>query len=247
MTARSIPNVLLSLVLLTIASVAQPDTKSIHLPTSKVLTRPGMGRLAFVNSFPGTIATTPNGHYAALLNYGYGTQDSRGHQSITILDLEKNSMQDFPDGRLGTDAHQSYFVGLAFSSDGKHLYASMGSITDPTGKRAGDTGNGIAVYTFSDGKLTPERFIKIGPQPLARGKYIARGLFRLGPGHAIPYPAGLAVIAGQNGDRLLVANNYSDNVVLLDAATGELLKSFDVSTNKLVPSAFPYAVVATRD
>src|SRR5581483_5091887 len=106
------------------------------------------GRLAFVNSFPATIAVSPDGNYAALLNDGYGTQHSRGLQSISILDFRTNQVADFPDERLGPDAHQSYFQGLVFSSDGKHLYASIGSITDPTGVHPGNTGNGIAVYSF---------------------------------------------------------------------------------------------------
>ncbi len=229
------------------ATAQQASRQTINLPTSKLLNTPPPGRLAFVNSFPATIALSPDGRYAALLNDGYGTQESRGHQSITIIDLNTNSVTDFPDARLGPDAHQSYFVGLAFSFDGKHLYASIGSITDPTGARPGDTGNGIAVYSFAAGKITPERFIKIGPQPLAAGKHIAKGLFKLGPHHAIPYPAGLAVIGGEKGDRLLVANNYADNVVLLDVATGKVLKTFDLSTKRTVPAAFPYTVVATRD
>ena len=94
------------------------------------------------------MAVSPDGRYAAILNDGYGTQQNQAHQSIAILDLSTNQLTDFPEDRLPEEAHQSYFVGLAFSSDGNHLYASIGSITDPTGEKAGDTGNGIAVYSF---------------------------------------------------------------------------------------------------
>ena len=48
-------------------------------------------------------------------------------------------------------------------------------------------------------------------------------------------------------DKLLVADNLSDNVVLLDVTTGKVLQRFDLSTNDLVPSSFPYTVVTTRD
>ncbi len=48
-------------------------------------------------------------------------------------------------------------------------------------------------------------------------------------------------------DKLLVANNLSDNVVLLDPATGKILQTFDLTTSDLVPSSFPYTCVATRD
>ena len=178
-----------------------------------------------MNSFPATIALSPDGRYAALLNDGYGTQQTQAHQSITILDLATNQLNDFPDTRLSDTAHQSYFLGLAFSSDGSHLYASMGSITDPTGAKPGNTGNGIAVYKFENGKVAPERFLKIAPQNIAAGKKVAFGVRKTAAGTAIPYPAGLAVIPGKGGDKLLVANNLSDNVVLLDSAMGAFCSS----------------------
>ena len=156
-------------------------------------------------------------------------------------------MNDFPDARLSDTAHQTYFLGLAFGSDGKHLYASMGSITDATGVRAGNTGNGIAIYKFENGKVTPDSFLKIAPQNIAAGKKVAFGVRKTAAGTAIPYPAGLAVISGKEGDRLLVANNLSDNVVLLDSGNGRELQHFDLSTREMIPSSFPYTVVATRD
>ena len=219
----------------------------ISLPTSKQLNVPSPGRVGSLNSFPASAALSPEGRYAAFLNDGYGTQANRGFQSIAVLDLQTNQIAEFPDDRLPEDAHQSYFIGLGFSSDGNHLYASMGSITDPTGEKPGDTGNGIAVYRFQQGKITPERFIKLAPQSVPSGKKIPFGLRKTPAGTAIPYPAGLAVIPGKNGDRLLVANNFSDNVVLLDATDGRVLEHFDLSTRDLIPSSFPYTVVATRD
>ncbi|HEX6504374.1 MAG TPA: beta-propeller fold lactonase family protein [Terriglobales bacterium] len=226
---------------------APPSSKRVDLPTSKLLSTPAPGLIGPLNSFPATIAVSPDGRYAALLNDGYGTQQTRAHQSIAVLDLSTNELTDFPDERLGEDAHQSYFLGLEFSSDGKHLYASVGSITDPTGEKPGDTGNGIAVYSWQNGKLAPERFLKIPPQEVAGGKQISSGLFKLRAGAAIPYPAGLAVVRGSRGDQLLVANNFSDNVVLLEPGSGRILKRFDLSTNHLVPSSFPYTIVASRD
>ncbi len=221
--------------------------RQVQLPSSKILTVPAPGRLGPLNSFPITIALSPDKQYAALLNNGYGTQKSKAHQSIGVLNLKTSQVEDFPDSRLPGDAQQSYFVGLAFSSDGKHLYASMGSITDPTGKKSGNTGNGIAVYRFDDGKVTPERFIKIAPQKLSAGKRVASALRTVPSGTAVPFPAGLAVVPGQDGDLLLVANNLSDNVLLLDASSGRVLKRFDLSTHKVVPASFPYTVVASRD
>ena len=221
------------------------DRPPVMLPTSKMLTVPAPGRIGSTNSFPATMVVSPDGRYAALLNDGYGTQETLAHQSISVLDLKTNQIVEYPDTRLSDTSHQSYFLGLAFSSNGKHLYASVGSLTDSSGARSGNTGNGIAAYSFAAGKVTPERFIPIALQPLSTGKKLAVGL-KAPPHMAIPYPAGLAVIADGAHDKLLVANNLSDNAVLLDPATGKVLQSFDMSTSDLVPSSFPYTCVATR-
>jgi DNA-binding beta-propeller fold protein YncE len=231
---------------LAFAQAPTADKPSVMLPNSKVLTVPAPGRIGSTNSFPATMVISPDVAYAVTLNDGYGTQETMAHQSISVLDLKTNQITDFPDARLGDTALQSYFLGLAFSSDGKHLYASVGSLSDPTGTKSGDTGNAIAVYSFSAGKIAPERLIPVGLQPLSTGKRLAVGL--TAPAHkAIPYPAGIAVISDGGHDKLLVANNLSDNVVLLDAATGKILQSFDLSTSDLVPSSFPYTCVATKD
>ncbi|MGC2153189.1 MAG: phosphoesterase, partial [Terriglobales bacterium] len=238
-----------AIVIMVAARAANQRSRVIHLPTSKELTLPVPGFIARTNSFPATIAMSPDGRYAALLNQGYGTIESGARQSIAILDLNTNQLRDFPDDRLiadTTSTRQSYFIGLAFSSDGKHLYASMGSITDATGEQPTSTGNGIAEYKVADGQVTPERFIKIPPQPVADGKVVAYGVRKTPAGTAPPYPAGFAVLPGSNGDRLLIADNLSDNVVLLDVVSGQVLKSFDLSRNKYVPSVFPYTVISNK-
>jgi DNA-binding beta-propeller fold protein YncE len=189
---------------------------------------------------------SPDGRFAALLNGGYGTQETSARQSISILNLKTNQIADFPDDRFAAEAHQTYFMGLAFSSDGKHLYASVGSLSDPTGANSGHTGNGIAVYKFAEGKVESERFIPIELQPLSTHKKLAVGL--KAPLHkAIAYPSGIFVLADSGHDKLLVANDLADNVIVLDPATGKTLQTFDLSTSNLVPSSFPYTCVATKD
>ena len=42
----------------------------------------------------------------------------------------------------------------------------------------------------------------------------------------------------------MVANNLSDDVVVLDPANGRVLRQFDLSTQQIIPSAFPYRCVA---
>ncbi len=247
-TAIAVLLALSPLIVVFVVARAADRARHINLPTSKTLTLPVPGFVARTNSFPATIALSPDGRYAALLNQGYGTQESGARQSIAILDLSNNQLRDFPDDRLSDDysTRQSYFIGLAFSSDGKHIYASMGSITDPIGEKTTSTGNGIAVYKITGGEVTPERFIKIAPQPIADGKEVAFGLRKTPAGTALPYPAGFAVLPGAKGDRLLIANNLSDNVVLLEAESGKIEKSFDLSRNHYVPEAYPYTVIANK-
>jgi hypothetical protein len=243
---RAVAAVCLLIALKLHAQVPDANHKVINLPTSKQLTVPSPGRLGSTNGFAATMVLSPDGHYAAILHDGFGTQETMAHQSISILNLDTNQIADFPDSRLDDMAHQSYFIGLAFSSDGKQLYASIGSLSDATGARPGDMGNGIAVYSFAAGKVAPERFIPIPLQPLPIGKKLAMGL-KAPPHMAIPYPAGIAVIADGGHDKLLIANNLSDNVILIDSSTGKTLQTFDLSTNDLVPAAYPYTCVATRD
>jgi hypothetical protein len=227
-----------SLIIATGLSWAQTkESAGPPLPTGKSLVA-SPGRVGTLNSFPVTIAMSPDGRYAALLHAGFGTQQSRGCQSISVFDLSTRRLSDFPDQRLCDEAHQSYFVGLTFSRDGNHLYASLGSITDPTGAQPGDTGNAIAVYGFNQGKVTPERLIRLAPTQLPDGKWVAKGLFNTQRGTAIPYPAGLAVVQGKT-ERLLVANNFSDSAILIDAASGQILHQYDLSANTLVPSTYP--------
>ena len=221
---------------------AQSDAPSrrIDLPTGKAISIPVPGFVARTNSFPATIAISPDGRFAAVLNQGFGTEQSGLTQSIGILDLQTNSYRDFPDARLRADEKttlQSYFVGLAFSRDGRHLYASLSSTPK----------SGIAVYTFADGAIIPERVIDVPAQPLGPGKVRTYALENETANVAASYPAGIAVVPSPAGEQLIVANNLSDNVVLLDVAKGHILKSFDLASgNRFVPTEFPYSVIVNR-
>jgi DNA-binding beta-propeller fold protein YncE len=235
------------LLLLPVAFQAQQDKKTIHLPSSKLLLVPAPGEPRRVGSFVSSVALSPDGRYLAILENGYGSAETGLLEGIAVLDLATNQVTEFPEPRLGKNARQTYFLGLACSHDGRRLYASMASISDPEGQQPGSTGNGIAVYSFVDGKVAPLRFLPIPPQPLAAGKRRGR-IHRLAPpGTLAPYPAGLAVLATEDGEQLLVADNLSDDVLLLDVESGEIVRRFDLSTAPYVPAAFPYAVVASRD
>jgi DNA-binding beta-propeller fold protein YncE len=192
------------------------------------------------------MALSPDGKYLALLNNGYGSVDSNYQQSLAILDIATNQLRDFPDSRIPVGARQSFFVGLAWSRDGRELYASIASLTDPEAKKQLSTGNGIAIYRFAAGALTPDRFFKLPIVSITRGRKNIYGAKYIPVGQVSPYPAGLAVVKRTAGDALLVAENLADDAVLIDTRDGHLLQRFELGRGKVVPSTFPYAVVANR-
>jgi DNA-binding beta-propeller fold protein YncE len=230
------------------SQVAAPKAqKEISLSTSKALREPVPGEPQRTNSLPVTAVPSPDGKYLALLNNGFGSAESNYQQSIAVLDLATNQLRDFPDPRLGPHAQQTYFLGLAWRADGHELYASMASLTDPEGTRLNNTGNGIAVYRFADGVLTPERFLKLPLAPLGKNKKNTYGAKFVPAGFVTPYPAGIVVVKREGGDALLVAENLADDAVLIDIRDGKVLQRYDLGRDKVMPTTFPYEVAVNRD
>lgn len=223
------------------ALFGQDSRQTVQLPNGKLLGEvPGSPRL--INNLPTAVANSPDGRFIVLLHSGYGAYSSGEKQSLSVLNLETDELTDFPDDRLGSDAKQTYFLGLAFSLDGKHVFASIASLTDPLGKKKGSTGNGIAVYSFENGHLAPERFM-----PLAPRAKIPAGTKRRSEFKDVTYPAGLSVGSSGGKERLLIANNNSDEAVLLNASDGKIVYRFDLSTMKRIPASLPYTTVMTKD
>ena len=193
-----------------------------------------------LNSFPSRIAISPDGRFAAVLNQGYGTEQSGLMQSIGVLDLKSGSYREFPEPNSRADEKstlQSYFVGFVFSRDGRHLYASLSSTSK----------SGIAVYGFVDGAVVPERVIDIPVQPLAPGKVRTYDLENQPANVAASYPAGIALVPTKTGEQLIVADNLADNVVLVDVSTGRIVRSIDLAAaSHFVPSEYPYGVIVNR-
>src|SRR6202521_3431022 len=220
---------------------AQDAPHTTQLPNGKLLAGvPGSPRQT--NNLPTAIAVSPDGRFAVLLNSGYGSYSSGKNQSLSVLNLETDELTDFPDDRLAAKARQTYFLGLAFSLDGKHLFASMASLTDPLGKQKGSTGNGIAVYTFENGRITRERFMPLPPRDKIPGGKIRRPEFR-----DVTYPAGLSVGLSGGEERLLVACNNSDEALLLNTSDGKIIHRFDLSRFQRIPGSLPYTSVITID
>jgi DNA-binding beta-propeller fold protein YncE len=223
------------------AQDATPVAARAQMPNAKLLGEvPGNPQRT--NDFPTATAISRDGRYAVLLHSGYGAYTSGEKQSISVLNLETNALRDFPDERLGSDAKQTYFQGVAFSRDGKHLFASMASLTDPLGKEKGSTGNGIAVYAFSDGNVTPERFIALAPREKVPAGKQRREEFK-----NVTYPAGMSEGMSGGEERILVASNNSDEAILLNSSDGRLVQRFDLSTFKRIPGSLPYTTAMSSD
>ena len=221
--------------------VAQDAPRGRQLPNGKLLTEvPGNPRP--INNLPTAVALSPDGRFAVLLHSGFGAYTSGEKQSLSVLNLESDEITDWPDDRLGSKARQTYFLGLAFSVDGKHLFASMASLTDPLGKKKDSTGNGTAVYAFENGRVTQERFLPVSPR-----QKIPRGKIRLPELVDVTYPAGLSVGVSGGEERLLVACNHSDEAVLMNTQDGKIVRRFDLSTFRHIPASLPYTTVMSSD
>lgn len=223
--------------------------QSILLPTSKQIVAPVPGSPQRLNSLPLAMAWSPDHRYLAVVNAGFGTAESDYRQSIAILDTTTGKLSDYPESRTTVrDSAQTLYSGLAFSSDGAHLYASLDSLSQPEGGDANHTGNAIAVYSFTDSALTPERVISIPLQKLAAGRSQNQIGKPIADGMAIPAPTGLAVVKSKSGaEQILVADEFSDDALLIDAASGKILTRFDLAANAIVPSTYPIAVAVSRD
>ena len=231
----------------TVLTAQDAPKKAVNLSTSKQLLLPAPGGAQRVNSLPMSMAVSPDGLWVVTLNAGYGTLESKYEQSLAVLDVKSGAVRDFPDSRTGLDAKQTFFSGLAFSADGKHLYASLASSGNPEGDGGKRTGSGVVVYGFSDGALTPQGFLKLPLVKLAAGH---RTLLRDADGGTmgVPFPAAIAVLPGAPGaERLLVAENLSDSVAVLNATTGDIERRFDLSDSDIVPSTYPIALAVTKD
>jgi DNA-binding beta-propeller fold protein YncE len=240
---------------------AQGQGTVVDLPSSKQIVGVVPGSPQRVNSEPVSMAVSPDGRYVVTVNAGYGTFESKYEQSLAVMDTQTGRVEDYPDERTATTGKQTLYSGLAFSGDGRHLYASMASLTDPTGSEKGDVGNGIAMYGFNEGKIMPERIIPIGLQKLA-GERRTRLIGGKDGALGVPYPAAIAVLGpllrteggfatnpapgSGTAELLLVADNLSDDVLMLDTRTNWVHR-FDLSESDTVPGTYPVALAVTKD
>jgi len=231
-----------AVVLGTAASAAQ----TVDLPSSKQLIGEMPGHAQRLNSLPISLAVSPDGRYIVTVNAGFGTFESKYEQSLAVLDTQTGVVADFPDNRTLVNAKQTLYSGLAFSRDGNHIYASLGSLSDPLGTGKDATGSGVLVYSFAAGKVAPERLISLPLQQLAVGRK-TKLLGGVEGDKGVPFPSAVAVVVRDRVEKLLVAENLSDDVLLLDAASGKVERRFDLAESNAVPSTYPVALAVSAN
>ncbi len=153
---------------------------TVRLPTGQRLDPAGVIRP--VGQMPLAMVTAPGGRRLVMLLNGYR------EQGVQVVDREGSVTQTLP--------QEAAFIGLAFSPDGRTLYASGG--------------NRDLVY----------RYLWAGDSA-ARGDSLV--LAAVSPdSDGTRYPAGLAVNAA--GDRLFVAENLADSLAVIDLASGRVVQ-----------------------
>ncbi|HEX2917482.1 MAG TPA: bifunctional YncE family protein/alkaline phosphatase family protein, partial [Edaphobacter sp.] len=91
-----------------------------------------------------------------------------------------------------------------------------------------------------------EKLLKMPLQQLAPGrKTMLKGSGASDKG--VPFPADIAVLHRAGEEKLLVADNLSDDVLLMDGQTGAVEKRFDLSESDSVPSTYPVALAVSKD
>lgn len=151
-----------------------------RLPTGQVLDPAGVVRR--VGQMPLAMLVAPDGRRLVLLLDGWR------EQGLQVVDREGSVRQ--------TIAQGAAFVGLAFSLDGKTLYASGG--------------NTEAIYRYRwDGDSVRLRdSILVAPRDSGK--------------KATHYPAGIAL--SRDGTLLYVAENLADSLAVVDLATGQVVQ-----------------------
>ena len=243
--ATNVACVLLLQACTTIALAQHSETRGgLDLPSGQRLSASVPGDPRRVNSLPMSLAISPDGRWLVSIDAGYGTYESGYMQSLSVLDTKDGTVRDFPDARTLIRAKQTLYSGLVFSADGQHLYASLASLSDPEGKGTGASGSGVAVFSFAGGVPTAEKMFKLPMVPLASGRHTA-----LPSGTeqklAVPYPAAISLVPGT--EQLLIAENLSDTVALMNAQSGEVTARFDLADSNAVPSTYPVALAVSKD
>lgn len=186
---------------------------AIQLPNQWAL-RP-VGKQIELGDFPVHLELHPGGRWLAALHAGYGTHE------IVILDLPTQKT-------VSRVTLPQAFYGLAFSSDGRHLYASGGEYEV------------IHAFRFEDGYLYRHRELPISP---AKDKFISGGLTVDATGNRL-------YVAGPWGDAVCVlplADPAARTLIALDEESYPYTCLLSPDGRRLYVSLWNQAAVAVID
>ena len=189
----------LSIILLT--AIAAHAAELVRLPTGVFLDPAAESH--GVGNFPLAIAVAPGGERVALLLNGWR------QQGVQIVDRKSGAV-------VQTLPQIAAFIGLAFSNDGKTLYASGGN------------DDCIFVYRWNGGEAIADGKIDLverpKPVPNAKPKDPV----------GIVYPAGIG--PSRDGRFLYIAENLGDTLAVLDLSSRRVIQ-------RMKTDRYPYAVV----
>jgi DNA-binding beta-propeller fold protein YncE len=145
---RGVKLVLLAAVAVALSAGAQAQTRwpGIQADGSVLLhnqwaIHPAGRQVPLNGTMPDNVAIHPKGHFAAVLDCGYGQHE------LVIVDIDSAAI-------VARAPVSTSFYGLAFSADGKHLFCSGGS------------DEAIHRFDFSNGNITNETRIRVHDKTL---------------------------------------------------------------------------------
>jgi len=152
--------------------------RTTQLPNGKLLADvPGNPRP--INNLPTAVFHFTRRPFCRAAHSGFGSYTSGEKQSLSVLNLETDELTDWPDDRLGSKLVKRISWGWPSSLDGKTRFCFHGFAHRSTGpSRKIATGNGIAVYAFENGRITPERFMALAPRDKIPGEKSPSGIAR---------------------------------------------------------------------
>ncbi len=190
-----------------------------RLPNRWVLTP--AGTQIPIGELPLNMVLSPDGSTLAVTNNGYG------RQFISLIDAQQQQ-------KLGELEVKKAFFGLAFSPDGKHLYASGGADDQILVWRLeGKTAMPEPAIDLKKKMLQPEIVIDPGVITLADPKTMVGSL-----GASPKFPAGLAI--SSDGATLYVAENRDSCLAIIHLQSGEI-------ETRILLGAHPYDVKLSQD
>jgi YVTN family beta-propeller protein len=171
------------------------------------------GRQIPVSDLPLNMVLSRDGRYLLV------TTNGNGDQTIDLIDLNLNRS-------VQVISIKKSWLGLVFAPDGNRFFVSGGD------------DNEVLIFDFAAGHATQTGKILLGSSEYHALNDVQRQAARVAGRGEYAFPAGLA--ATPDGKRLLVAENLTNKVAVVDLATRKVL-------TKIPVGEYPYDCVITSD